>query len=252
MPFQYFFLPNLAFELVASAVLLIVAVTVAAARAPEDPRGHRLPATYLAVVLFVSLFVTVLSATSGFASLMSLIGDDDDSSEAIDVQPQFGPDDLLDPGFEAEEFSDEDGDEEDTEDEVSGAAVGFLTAAVAGAAFEYHRRRAGELVDSDGFREGPGRQVLTGYVYAAAFVAVPACIGGAASALYGLAKVIVPTALAIGEAGDIRETGARQAFTGGFLALVSAAVATAHLGRRDWLSTAPSHEPPEPDPVEVQ
>jgi hypothetical protein len=247
-----FLIPQFGLEFVSLAVLLIVAVTVAAARSAEDPQGHRLPAAYLAVVLFFSLFLTVFSATSGFSSLMDLIGDDD--VEAVDdyeYDDSFGPDDLVEPPGFAEDDFEEDDDEEGTEDEVGGAVLGFLTAAVAGAAFEYHRRKAVELVDSEGFRDGPGRQVFTGYLYAAAFVAVLGVIGGGASALEGVAKVLVPGALEVGEVSDIREAGARQAFTGAFLAVLSGLVVTSHLGRRHWLATAPP-PPPEPEPVETE
>lgn len=249
-----FFLPELGLQSVLLAVFLIVAVTVAAARSAEDPRGQRLPATYLAVVLFFSLFLTVFSATTGFASLMDLIGDDSAHSiEDLPFDDDFGPDDLIEPpGFPADDFDiDEEESDEDSEDEVGGAVLGFLTAAVAGAAFEYHRRKAVALVGSEGFRDGPGRHVLTGYVYAAAFVGVLGVVGGAASSLEGLAKILVPGALEVGEASDIREAGARQAFTGAFLAVLAARVVTTHLGRRQWLATAPPPDP-EPEPTETE
>jgi hypothetical protein len=252
MELQYI-LPEFGSQFVFLAVFLIAAVTVAAARSGEDPAGHRLPATYLAVVLFFSLFLAVFSATSGFSSLMDLIGDDVESVEFYEDE-DFGPDDLVDrPGYSDDDFTDESDEEEGTEEEVGGAVLGFLTAAVAGAAFEYHRRRAAELVGSEGFREGPGRQVLTGYVYAAAFVGVLAVIGGAASTLEGLAEVLVPEAVEVGEASDIREAGARQALTGAFLAVLAGLVVTSHLARRQWLATAPPPEPePEPEESELQ
>ena len=252
--FLEFFLPELGMQFVLLAVFLIAAVTIAAARSAEDPAGHRLPAAYLAAVLFFSLFLTVFSATSGFSSVMDLIGDDETHSvEDFEFDDRFGPDDLVpgssDDDFEFEDESDDE--EESTEDEVGGAVLGFLTAAVAAAAFEYHRRRAVELVDAEGFREGPGRQVLTGYLYAAAFVGVLCVIGGGASALEGFAKVLLPETLEVGEASDIREAGARQAFTAAFLAVLGGLVATTHLGRRHWLATAPP-PPPEPEPVETE
>jgi len=246
-----YFIPQLGLEFLSLAVVLIVAVTVAAARSTEDQQGQRLPATYLAVVLFFSLFLTVFSATSGFSSLMGLIGDDEvHSVEDYEFDEDFGPDDLVEPPGFSDNFEEND-DEEGTEDEVGGAVLGFLTAAVAGAAFEYHRRKAVELVDSEGFREGPGRQVLTGYLYAAAFVGVLGVIGGGASALEGIAKLLLPEALEVGEASDIREAAGRQAFTGLFLTVVGGLVVTAHLARREWLATAPP-PPPDPEPVETE
>lgn len=251
MELQYV-LPEFGSQFAFLAIFLIAAVTVAAARSTEDPFGHRLPATYLAVVLFFTLFLTVFSASSGFSSLMDLIGDDEvEFSDEYDYDESFGPDDLVEPGFSEEDFEGDADDEEGTEDEVGGAVLGFLTAAVSAAAFEFHRRKTVALVESEGFRQGPGRQVLTGYVYAAAFVGVLALVGGAASALEGFAKVLVPGALEVGEASGIREAGARQAFTGAFLAVLAGLVVTTHLGRREWLATAPP-PPPEPEPVETE
>lgn len=249
-----FLLPELGLQFVLLAVFLMVAVTVAAARSGEDPGGHRQPATYLGLVLFVTLFLAVFSATSGFGSLMHLIGDDEvHSIEDVEgFDEDVGPEDLVpEPGVTGDLYDEDDGDEDGTEDEVGGAVLGFLTAAVAAGAFEYHRRKAVELVESEGFRDGPGRPVLTGYLYAAAFVGVVTAVGSGASALEGIAKVLVPGALEVGEASDIREAGARQAFTGAFLFVLAAAVATGHLKRRQWVATAPSPSP-EPEPTEIE
>src|SRR5688572_13109681 len=130
-----FLWPNIFFELLSLGLVFIVAVTVSSVRHNPDPKGRRLTATYLSVVMFFSLFTALAGATAAVASLASLVGGE---ASGVDV---FGSDEM-EFGEEEEDFEDE-----GNEEAVAGAMQGVFVAGLAGAVLVYHSKRLLDLLD---------------------------------------------------------------------------------------------------------
>lgn len=226
-------------------LVLLVAVAVATSRGEADPGRTRLRATYLCIVVFLSLFAALFSAGAAMGSLMQLAGDDDGESGAeFRLSPHFGDDDF-DP---SEHFVDVDDDDDGDEGALSDVVQGVVFALVAGGVLLYHRDKLQKMQDEPGFRDGPAAVVLHTYFYVSSAVALIAFVVAASTALHALVQVVAPGSLSIDEADTVREDAARRLFTGAFVALASLAIVVLHQREREALD-AP--EPgPSGDPVE--
>lgn len=243
-----FFLPNILVQVVSLALFVIVAVTVSSVRHEPDAKGRRLTATYLAVVMFAALFTALAAATVAVGSLSSLVGDDTGESRSV---PSLSPEGDVEGFLQPDDYDD---DEEGNEDEVGSAVQAVLLAGVAGGVLLYHRRRTLQLIKDEGAdaheegqaEAGPARRVVHGYLYASQAVAILTLVVGASIGLYGFAKVIVPDALSTEEASDARDEGARDVFTGGFLAVASLGIVRLHEEERERMDEDDADDVPEP------
>ena len=231
---------NVLSSLLFTAVLLVVAVAVGLSRNVPDPGRRRLTATYLCVVLFLSLFTALFAAANAVGSLLAMAGGDDVEEPEARFRPSF--DEQGRPDF-GEQFIEETGGAD--EDETGEAVSSLLLALVAGAVVVYHRGKLIELEEEEGFREGPAATVFLTYLYVSSAVAFGILVVGAAQALDGFAHVLAPESLSSGEPDLVREEGARRLFTGGFLALAALAVVVLHQRERDGLDEPSEPEPPD-------
>lgn len=245
MPGEFFFFGFASFlsPLFGLILLLIVAVAIGSTRRQPDPQGRRLTATFLCVVLFLSLFTALFAATAAMGSFMDLTRTDDEVS--FDIGADDGGGDFED--FEGEEegdFPDDDGGGSSDEDAVGDAVQALLVAAVAVGVLLYHRRRLIELTEEEGFRDGPAATVFSAYLYTTSLLGLVAFVVGASMALYGFAQVVAPGALSSDEADFVREEGGRQLFTGAFLALAALAIVVVHQRERGRLDEPTADEDP--------
>lgn len=241
MPGEFFFFSLASFlsPLFGLILLLVVAVAIGSTRGRPDPQGRRLTATFLCVVLFLSLFTALFAATAAMGSFMDLTRTDDEVSFGVD---DGGGDFDEFEGEEEGDFPDDDGGSD--EDAVGDAVQALLVAAVAVGVLVYHRRRLIELTEEEGFRDGPAATVFSAYLYTTSLLGLVAFVVGASMALYGFAQVVVPGALSSDEADFVREEGGRQLFTGAFLALAALAVVVVHQRERGRLDEPTADEEP--------
>lgn len=237
-----FFWPNILLELASLGLLLIVAVTVSSVRHEPDPKGRRLTATYLAVVMFFSLFTALAGSTAAVASLASLVGGE---ATGVDV---FGSEGRFEEFEEEESFE-----EEGNEDAVAGAVQGVLLAGLAGAVLLYHRKRFLDLVDEAGDDDISPARVAHAYLYASSLVALLVFVVAASVGLFGFVKVLVPDAVSTQELEVARDEGARQVFAGGFAAVAALAVVGLHRNERERMDEvdADDEDEPPPEPAEA-
>jgi len=242
---EFFFLGlgSIVSNLVFAVLVLVVAVAVGTGRGQPDPRGHRLKATYLCVVLFFSLFAALVAATSTADSLMDLTRSDDESAADFEEPTPFGGGS----GFAGGSRFD---DGETTDEDAAAGLVGslFLAGAAAGV-LAYHRRRLLEMAEEDDFVGGPAATVFSAYLYASSLVALLTLVAGTAIALSGLVQVVAPGTFSVDEADLARQEGAREAFVGGFLAMASMAIVVLH--QRDRVLVEPDDDEPtfDDDPI---
>jgi hypothetical protein len=237
-----FFLYNMISGVLSPLLFLVLALLVATAvvtgRSVADPDHKRLTATYLCIVLFLSLFTTLFAASHGVGSLLAMAGGDNVEEGDFRLSPSF--DENGEPDFGSQLL--DDGSESD-EDKTGDAVGSLVLALVAGAVLVYHRGKLMELEEEEGFRDGPAAPVFLTYLYASSIVALIAMVVGATQALDGFAHVLAPESLSSGEEDLVREEGARRLFTGAFLALASLAIVVLHHRERNA-----ADEPPEPEP----
>jgi hypothetical protein len=231
---------SIVLPLILFGLLVVIVVGVSTARSEPDPHHHRLPATFLTAVSFVLVFTLLFAATAAVASVTSLIGDEDSFSVSAEAEG-FG-------SSEDEDFFEPQSpirrqpvavDDDDAEQAASGALAALFVAGVAGAMLWYYRRTLLDLLESDGFRAGPGARVVHTYLYATQFVAVLVLVGAGAVALYGLAQIVVPGLLSEGEAEDVRQGAARLLLTAGALAGGAAAIALVHMREHQRVDLPP-------------
>lgn len=233
--FVFFGIASILSPLVFLVLVLVVAVAIGSTRGEPDPRRLRLKATYLSLVLFLSLFAALFAATGAMGSLMDMT-QDDDSEVSFEEDESFDESDVS--------FDHDDG-YDDSEGDAAGLVQALVVAGVAGAVAVYHRRKLAELTEEEGFRDSPAATAFAAYLYTTSLIALIAFVAGASMGLYGFAQVVAPGALSADDADFAREEGARQMFTGAFLALASLAIVVLHHrehGRLDEPTT-------EPDPI---
>jgi hypothetical protein len=229
-------------NVVFSVLVLVIAVAVGSNRGQPDPSGHRLKATYLCVVLFFSLFTTLLGATSAMGSLMDLTRSEEEAAAATDF-PEMDSPPFDDGGFDARLVPGAfEVDADSNEEAARGLMQGLFVAAAAGALLVYHRRRMLELAESDDFVGGPAAPVFSTYLYVSSLVGLLAFVVGASMALAGLAQVVAPGTFSFDDADLAREEGARQAFVGAFLAVASMAIVVLH--HRERVLVEPDEDEP--------
>lgn len=231
-------------NIVFSALVLVIAVAVGSNRGQPDPRGHRLKATYLCVVLFFSLFAALFGATSAMSSLMDMTRSEDAAVTREFPEPpmpRFDDDGFVTGGFDIES----DGDEE----AAAGLAQGIFVVAAAGAVLAYHRRKMLELAETDDVVDGPAAPVFSTYLYASSLVGLLAFVIGASMALFGLVQVVAPGTFSFDDADLAREDGAREAFVGAFLAAASMAIVVLHHRERALVESGDDEPTTADDPI---
>lgn len=229
-----FFWPTIVFEAVSLALLVIVAVTVSTVRNEPDATGRRLTATYLSVVMFVSLFVAVVSATTGVGSLAHLVGDE---SEETMYHSDTGM---------GEPVTRED------EDFVATAVRAFALSGVATGVLLYHRRRMVDLVDDEAEEttdSGPATRIVHGYLYASQALALLGFVAGASLGLFGFAKAVVPDALSTHDTEEASDEGVRDVFTGTFLAVASLGVVRLQQVERERMDEVDDDQEDDDEPI---
>ncbi|HVF76577.1 MAG TPA: hypothetical protein VM938_16190 [Acidimicrobiales bacterium] len=207
-------------NIVFSVLVLVIAVAVGANRGQPDPRGHRLKATYLCVILFFSLFIALFAATSTMGSLMALA-----AGEEMGSGPTFSDS----PSFDDDSFGTLRGVESHGDEEAARNLMqGLVVTAVAGALLVYHRRQLRNLAASDDFVGGPAAPVFSTYLYVSSLVGLFAFIVGAAMTLSGLAQAVAPGTFSSQDVETAVRDGAREGIVGVFLAAASMALVVAH------------------------
>src|SRR5687768_2274452 len=151
---------SIVMPMVLFGLLVVLVVGVSTARSEPDPHHHRLPATYLTAVSFVLVFTLLFALTAAVASVASLI-EDDEVHEIYDVDDEFeegiGVEGKL---FELRTSTDRplvsEDDDDAAEQAASGALAALLAAGAAGGMLWHYRRTLLDLLEADGFRDGPG------------------------------------------------------------------------------------------------
>ena len=263
--------------LIVPGLIIVIAAAVSASRAERDPTGRRPEAIYLSATTFVALYLTLFGTLGVVVSLTSLIDDAPRSSLQAVTAPvaPSGPDYLGGrqlvvgnataptvvpfrralpyptttlfgpPGFGGA-VTPLTGPRHPIGDRAVTGAVGSGLVALAGAlVLWFHGRRLWRLLDDAEVRHTAAGRPIGTYLYAAAFLAVFIAALAAASALWGVYRLVAP---GVSGSGSGRAGGARELVDSAYLAAAAGAIFLTHwrtaTRTRLTLRTAPSGPPP--------
>ena len=243
--------------LIVPGLIIVIAAAVSASRTERDPTGRRPETIYLSATTFVALYLTLFGTLGVVVSLTSLIDDAPRSSLQAVTAPVApgGPGYLAgrqlvvgnataptvvpfrralpyptttlfgSPGFGGA-VTPLTGPRHPIGDRAVTGAVGSGLVALAGAVvLWFHGRRLWRLLDDAEVRHTAAGRPLGTYLYAAAFLAVFIAALAAASALWGVYRVVAPgvSGSASGRAG-----GARELIDSAYLAAAAGAIFLTH------------------------
>ena len=262
--------------LVVIGLIILAVANTASGRQDPDPTGRRPYAIYLVSVIFVSLLMLLFSATAVVSELASLaVGGDEIRPYAVLEEGGYGsssgtsvvtappPQQVggskvqpspLPPNVTPEPLPAPDevppprpipiGDSGPNNERIRGAILAGLIALIAASVLRFHARRLRELINEQGFVEGPARRAYQVYLYTVCFVSVLTLLVAGAVAAYGLVRIIAPGTTGIGRLGSFeRDEGIRQFVTGAFLTLATSAIFRFHWQRAAAFRTPPPEEP---------
>jgi hypothetical protein len=176
--------------------VIALAITAIAGGRDPDPTGARQRAVYLGAVSFVTLFLMLFSAFAVVGSLTDLLHDHTNSVSFSSSATLSSGSGSSDNPFTVDESPQVTTTEKDvdhaTEHAVSGAVGAALLFAAAAALFWWHRQRLQAIIDEPFFVTSPARRAVQAYFLSVSFVAALVALGAAASALYGVYRVVLP------------------------------------------------------------
>jgi hypothetical protein len=213
------------------ALLVLAIVVVIGGRKEPDPDHQRPPATYYALVQFLTIFVVLFATLAVASSLLNLTTDDDGGSGVLrrSVTRSYVELDQGDGGGYARMRA-YDGSEDDAD--WSNAVRGLIVVVVAGGIYLMHERRRPRFP-----RSSPGRRIWTTYLYAACFVAIVTAAAAFVAALFNGWEAVAPGVTG----GGPRSEGLRDFGATAILAVGAALIFWRHLR---WAEPRPATAPP--------